>query len=400
MVQTKLCVWTVTNMFKCPQVIFRFCFVLSIGGLLLWETYVYCGNNPSRIRKTYRDSSKLTINLLCVNKEVTQDSSFCSHNYFENLKNSVADWASKGGVDRIIVWYDKTDLSRKNIGKSKRLILSGVKNWKKVKFKSIDEIEFISNNRLIFSKYLPFYFRIDYLKMVICAHSLLQYKGWCIFADLEVEAMSKNELFSPQNLEDLAEQGVLTNYGLVMENQFIQMVYSEEIVNSLKLAINIDLMRSEFVLKDLEKVADINVEDCLRHLHLSPYWHVVDYLPIFFRFFTKKIKIKLNLYDKGRKDVEFNPREIESIKAFGNYLNFNGDALLFSFTNGTIFCQSSRDLLRFFDDDGPFDPLDIETTQWQFRCDIIVRLGKKHKDEMPEAISDEQLLDFEIHYWR
>ncbi len=205
---------------------------------------------------------KYSINLLWINKKIDDHSFIYPGVTQEDVRDTYLKTAfewTKNNPDAIVnIWYDS--LLYQNIERTLENTVSLISETPNIKLRDIREIDIVNCNKDIFEEKMPFYLRIDLLKIVIMHHVFVHDAiDSTIYSDLGITNLYEKDLFSVKLLETMKSIGVQTNSN-GLENQFIQACNSDEIVLAFKYSINACLNRVEFM---------INREDA-NHAYIMP----------------------------------------------------------------------------------------------------------------------------------
>ncbi len=165
------------------------------------------GSTPQKIR--------YSINLMWINKKLDEDQYYIHPSKNEsdlekNFLSHIFKWAKANPDGRINVWFDSELTPLKAIKDTLRLIKkhepSTITN---IKFRDIRKIKKILDHPKIFSDKIPIYFRVDILRPIIALNSLTHEVDYCVFADLDMEPLSKEQLFDSETLRKLSQDGIV-----------------------------------------------------------------------------------------------------------------------------------------------------------------------------------------------
>ncbi|MGX6960602.1 MAG: hypothetical protein ACIPMY_05250 [Rickettsia endosymbiont of Pentastiridius leporinus] len=298
------------------------------------------------------------------------------------------------GAD-INIWYNSEVYEKQAVFNTQKILdeLAKENECSNIKLRDVKDINVVQQNSFLFDEKVPLYFRIDFLKMIICLHALKnEEKDAAIFSDLEVGdlridkgRMSKAELFDKKSMEKLEEHGILMNAGPLgyIENQFIQIVNKETIVSALWHVINACLMRGTDTLNmptELQK-------------HIMPKMHEMPYYSITNEVFHYYMGIKYNaiavredfIKEGGKSNnwIEYNPK-IHGYKALGNHKLDNHRYINLDFSQNPP--KSSGKILK-FDHNMSDEVYEKVINNYDRTRKIDTRDGNKHEDKiiLPEA---------------
>jgi len=202
-----------------------------------------------------------SINMLWVNRELNSNQPYlCGNNSLTTLPRHFIEaalkWKKSNPNASVVIWYDGYSVNNKAQDNTLELLSTYQYQYSdlSIMFKDFREIDVVKNNPDIFSDYLPVYYRVDLLKLILCVHTIeYNHDEASIYADLQVgdlrvnkDRMGKDELFKREILERLEYLGLqVIKDGMKDENQFYQMVHKPEILKAVKVYINASMARAE-----------------------------------------------------------------------------------------------------------------------------------------------------------
>ncbi|MCC8418641.1 MAG: hypothetical protein LN590_03520 [Rickettsia endosymbiont of Glossina mortisans submortisans] len=235
----------------------------------------------SRSQKNiFQDGIKdYSINLLWINKkkDINQKNIYNAKSEEElttKFLTPAIKWAKenpKQDFAEINIWYDSVFHDKQAILNTQEILAkeaskAGCNN---IQLKDIRNIDIVAQNSFLFTEEVPIYFRIDFLKLIICLDSLQnEAKDAAIFSDLEVgnlradgKRMSKAELFDKDSMTKLKDFGIIVNKTPSggHKNQFIQIVNDDTAVLCMNHTINACLLEGTNILNTAIKLKESNV---------------------------------------------------------------------------------------------------------------------------------------------
>lgn len=271
------------------------------------------------------DLSKYSINLLWINKDKHSSQTYIhpSENC-EKLLLPAMKWGIANPEGIVNIWYDSALYNNEIIERTKTA-LANSSELTNIKLKDIRSIDFVNNNSDIFAKTMPLYFRVDFLKIIICLHELeTKSMDGTIFSDLEVGdlrpdggRMNKAELFDAITMSKLQQLGMVKNGA---ENQFIQMIHDDDAITALRYSVNLCLMRAVTIVNENVEIQKY----IMPTMYSSPFFCVTEngISTIYHAIKTNTLEAKADFLGiKGSHEwIKYNPDE-HGYKAFGNGLN-------------------------------------------------------------------------------
>ncbi len=339
-----------------------------------------------------KEIKNYSVNLLWINKHKNLDQQYIhpaetEEDLVTKFLTPAVKWANANPEGKINIWYDSwlyEDITVENT--KAKLAEQGFDN---ISLQDIRSINFVNENSAIFAADMPLYFRIDFLKMIICLHELTsESMDGVAFSDLEVGdlrpdggRMSKAELFDEDTMSKLEEFGVVTNHYVdssykIVENQFIEMSNDQNSVESLRYSINTCLSTMSYILNgNIECKSSI-----LPVIHMLPCSFVMnDGISIIYRSMQKNA---LKSYNSDMDAYFISSKNI--FESYNKYLQLPED----NFSEEGLF----TDLLRLPDDTNfPKEVLitDFSTAENASSRYVDTRPGTCHNDTVNlERVSD------------
>ncbi len=175
--------------------------------------------------KTYSDKldkekkepeTPYTINLMWLNRDLKEDEPYIIRSTdkltVETYLSSPCFWASKNSQSTVQFWYDSKFTSQDSLDRTKRKIeyrLRSCPTAAPIVFKDIRELAHVKDNPEAFSSKVPVYFRADLTRVIAGYEEVKNTKNIFVYADLDVEAMSKEDLFDTMTKKQLKEYGMV-----------------------------------------------------------------------------------------------------------------------------------------------------------------------------------------------
>lgn len=212
------------------------------------------------------------------------DSDICSKSGkqgMEALLKQANKWHRSNPKATINFWYSAA-VTNDDAVENTRNLMRELGVHENVNLKKIEDIEFIQKNRFIFQSNVDVYIRVDYAKLLILLHEIeIENRDSAVFTDFSISengpAMTKDELYKPDVLASLQEYGLVLGSDLEdrkvtrlqralrialnttvaskkVENQFIQVLSSPELIISLKHTINFSL---NIITKELHQIPNM-----------------------------------------------------------------------------------------------------------------------------------------------
>ena len=200
---------------------------LSAGAALLAGS-LYAQKQAEQRKNT---APSYTINLMWINKNLQPDQQYVfpsqwrqESNFDTKNLNTVYTWESLNPKTPIHVWYDSKHLPTQAIANTHALIQDhaekekGIINTYEYSFKTDTNIELKDVRKLphvkehpeVFAEKVPVYLRADLLRMIATVHTLESMEHpYFVYADLDVNPLSKTELLDESTLKDIKEYGIV-----------------------------------------------------------------------------------------------------------------------------------------------------------------------------------------------
>lgn len=141
---------------------------------------------------------KYTINLMWINRALNPNQEYILSN-INLLINAVKSWTNHG--HQVNIWYDSNMTTPNQIQNTKNIIDNMI---------DVQNINQVKENLRVFSDKAPVYFRADLLRTITAVHYLHHTNDdYFVYADLDVESISKNELFDEKTLNHLQTKGIV-----------------------------------------------------------------------------------------------------------------------------------------------------------------------------------------------
>ncbi len=189
--------------------------IASTAAAALWKYY---GDR--------RVSSPYTINLMWINRGLAGEQKyiFPAKNE-EELKEKYLDpiitWSELHPTNNVQVWFDSALTAQEAPQRTLEKIKEHTTN--PVILKDVRDLSEVNNNAAVFSHKTPVYFRADLLRVMAALHTLSTTKAdHFVYADFDVNPLSKQELFDKTTVEHLEKFGIVVAYNkcLDFENSF------------------------------------------------------------------------------------------------------------------------------------------------------------------------------------
>lgn len=341
--------------------------------------------------ETLRDVSdikKYSIHLMWVNKTLNPDQEYIAPAQDKNelltkIFMPAIKWAEANPEAEVCFWYDGVHTTQSAVKKS-HLVLEEALTQRKfshIKLRDVREIPLVSQNADTFSQYLPVYFRVDLLKMIIITDSIVREgNDSAIFTDLEVGdkridqfRMGKDELFEPFIMEQLISHGLLLNSyeknKTRIENQFIQLVRNPKMIEAIKhTVVNANLMRAITALNSEANLRSRLLANIIQAVYSSVIQHLHPYYWAISKDSCLQVKSNLVQEDSTSEWIDYHP-EKHGYAPFGLYSEYHlpyvGDS------TGKRLGRPSQFLNW---------AVDIDDFMAPARRDVDVREGKSHGD--------------------
>lgn len=235
--------------------------ILTLGclTLVLASLNAWAGGYPS----------EYSVNLMWINKSLIPEQKYIYPAKNENelhalfLKH-VLKWAaltSEGG--RINIWYDGNHTPPHAVDATqalmKKIEIERGKDLAPIFFRDVRTLPEVIEYAEVFSPLMPVYFRVDLLRAITLYHMTTTGESTtCVYGDIDMEAISKKELFDEETVGNLDKFGIVMARGghLGFENGF-QIVSSANpnLLKAMKLAlIDVNIARAKRVLTEIQEI--------------------------------------------------------------------------------------------------------------------------------------------------
>ncbi len=281
--------------------------------------------------KEFFKGLRYSINLMWINSHKDDEGEYvCSGKTRETINyvsNQLKKWRIANPEAEVNFWYDSQCTNTNAIENTQRLLKKvSVEAHSAIKLRDIREIPFVQNNSDLFLSGIPIYFRVDFLKLILSAHLMESKKqGSVIYTDLSIcdseeTALTKQELYNPIVLKDLEKFGIVLGEDTHrnIENQFLQMMNTPELLESLKHAINSSLLLAT---NSLNLAIQRNNITPLMYLYYAPFNATMGSVSVYYQAIQSKnpIKIRGDVVNEGNKNewINYEPEKHGYI-LFGN----------------------------------------------------------------------------------
>lgn len=292
-------------------------------------------------KKTFVDPKSLQycINFLWLNDKKNSQGEYVCDN-IDYVLAQLKKWQIENPEAEINFWYDGDYSNEKAVQNTLRLLKeNSIHPDQPIKLRNIREIPLIQQNKALFAHDIPIYFRIDILKLILCLHTMLtENMDSAIFTDFSIadkveKTLNKSQLFNPDNLKNLYRFGMLIGFdGEKIENQFMQMINTPELIQALIHAINcciyisvntLNRLLSEEIFSKDNKV--LSYERAADHITTMPFYAVQSYIYIYLLSMAhpEGVKIRADIVQEGSDNewVRYDP-EKHGFIMFGNHFKF------------------------------------------------------------------------------
>jgi hypothetical protein len=161
---------------------------------------------------------------------------------YKNFLNYIFRWADASQGNIVNLWYDSVLTPKQAIENTRKLFDDYAKEHKKsapIKLKDIREISYVKKNPEAFFTEIPVYFRVDLLRPIIALNIVAQ-NEYFVYADLDMEPLTQEQLFDTETLQNLHKYGIVMAYDDVyeFENGF-QIIGNENknLINAMEFAL-------------------------------------------------------------------------------------------------------------------------------------------------------------------
>lgn len=310
--------------------------------------------------------NKYSINLMWLNRTLDTNQTYilppsCGHgSTADDCLSEVLEWQQSNPDASVTLWFDSQYVTKEAINRTQEKLQNmGSKN--SIILRDIRDIPIVKNSPDAFSDNLPIYFRVDLMKFIICVHSIEEDKNQCaIFTDFliggvrqgNLKKMTKEELFSPAVLPGLEKYGLKAGFDHMgkLENQFLQVMSTPNVLNALKFIINICL-NSAVTTLNFKQRSDNKTDYNIRITSLSNLIYNQLFKPMF-------LSLAIQGLDELKvKDESFNPTR-HGYDLFGNtvYGERFGTAILKSESIEWLFPDENTNLFDIVCNNGYFRP--------------------------------------------
>lgn len=338
-----------------------------------------------------------SINLLWVNNNAKDQAYIYDTNTQDELVAKfllpALHWAAENPTADVNIWYDSTLHEPHSILNTQKVLDEHNVGCSNIKLRDIRSIKVVNDNAVLFSANMPLYYRIDFLKMIICLHELKnEMKDAVIYSDLDVcdlrenqKRMNKQELFNHESLIKLKEVGILLNSAKLMEplnpipeNKFIQMVNDEKAILALKYSVNACLMRGMYVLNSMSAQ---DQEECITGMYNQPYYSTVFEIYRLYKLMKLgTIEVRANFIGNGAGEqwAEYDPDK-HGYELLGNVLYYEEEdeegSAPFVYVNDQAMCIHVKEIFR-------INPINYNTddSSLRVRDDTGTRDGNPHDE--------------------
>lgn len=272
-----------------------------------------------------------SINLMWINTQDSNGVYICDEKNKEGMNyelKQLKKWCTANPEAQINFWYDSVHTTLQAVENTKNLLLTEYSSSNnKINLRDIREIPFVQWNSDLFQSTVPVYFRIDFLKLIICVHCMESDRHHSsIFSDFSIgdkveKVLSKNELYNEEMLNKLEQFGMLVGQdGGKTENQFLQMMSSPSLLISVKHAINCCLL---MIVNTLNSMHDGTVPSGNNLGGLS-FTATMTYVHTYFLLLKNQetVKIRADIVNEGNQNEwkDYDP-ELNNYIMFGNVYN-------------------------------------------------------------------------------
>lgn len=139
-----------------------------------------------------------------------------SQDFHERFVKPVSAWAEKNPGSSINIWVDGTLATAGAIARSRQALeraLAG-KECGAIAFRNIRDIQMVNDYPLVFSPFLPIYFRVDLARAITADYVLRQKETqFYVYGDLDMIPLSGHQLFDQRTIDFLDESGFVMAKG-------------------------------------------------------------------------------------------------------------------------------------------------------------------------------------------
>src|SRR5579871_4788266 len=157
------------------------------------------------------ENIKYTINLMWINSKLREDQDLiCPDN--QPCLSQIFSWATKNPESKVDFWFDSEKTTDEQVKKTRKLMQSGhTTSMAPIALRDIRDLPEVKENTKIFSDTrIPVYFRADLLRAIAGFNVIAQKDtDHFVYADLDMNAISKKELFNRKTQQDLQQYGMV-----------------------------------------------------------------------------------------------------------------------------------------------------------------------------------------------
>lgn len=207
---------------------------------------------------------KYSIDLMWINRTLDERQPLIPDIFSKDVSLDLAlegaiEWKKENPEADVSIWYDSKTVTPEALAAANELLAQKIAKAPlySIKLRDIRELDLVAKNPDVFSDFIPVYFRVDLLKLIIILNAIeSEEKQAAVFADIAVGdgraqegktlRMGKKELFSNTIMDRLKELGIQVNLAenIRYENQFFQIINKPETIDALKIYINANLARA------------------------------------------------------------------------------------------------------------------------------------------------------------
>lgn len=304
------------------------------------------GTNPAAISSLQEaenlagsEAFRYAINLMWINDQNDNHGKFVAGrmNY---VLSQLKKWQRDNPEAEINFWYDSQRTNENAITNTLNLLEAySINPDNPIRLRDIWEIPIVQKNADFFTNSVPVYFGIDILKLIIC-HYLMTMKGMhsVIITDISIadkvdHTLGKSELYASHFLKTLFELGMMLGHdGEKIENQFIQMLNTPQLIQALTHGINTSFYIARNTLNNL--VSEEFLDDDPRlayprraasHITMLPFYAAQSQIYIYLLSMAHPdgIKIRADVAGEGNASewVSYQPKKHGYI-LFGNQIKY------------------------------------------------------------------------------
>ena len=197
---------------------------------------------------------KYTINLMWVNRKLKKDQKYIYpvHGKLELHKkflNHIYKWAEVNKKSTVYLWFDSLLTPHKAVKKTKKIISEyiedrGGKNMAPIILRDVRSLPEVKKHPEVFSDKTPIFYRVDLLRVIAQVHDVSkEVTQNFVYSDLDIEPISKKEIFDVETLHKLEKFGIVMTYHpiwLGFENSFSIVGRNKKLLEAMQYAM-IDL---------------------------------------------------------------------------------------------------------------------------------------------------------------